>query len=130
MPIQKPARIASDPFKSAKWDEVTAGRTFKASDVPVLELLIQWYAVMEQCMDDITYDGSVRVAYSNAMGDIKALPQLSTMKQASAEIRAINKQLGIDDEAAPETKPKETALYVISTNRAKRAKDKARASAG
>ena len=32
------------------------------------------------------------------MGDIKALPQIATMKQASAEIRALNKQLGIMDE--------------------------------
>ena len=130
MPLKKPERIAADPFKSAKWDEVTRGRNFNEGDAPTIELLVQWYAVIEQCMDDITYDGSVRVAYSNAIGDIKALPQLSTMKQASAEIRALNKQLGINDEAEPETKPKETTLYVIASNRAARAKDKARTAAG
>lgn len=51
------------------------------------------------CMSDIDVGGGVQVAYQNDVGDIKALPQLSTMKQASAEIRQLNKQLGIDDEA-------------------------------
>lgn len=53
-------------------------------------------------MSDIDVGGGVQVAYQNDVGDIKALPQLSTMKQASAEIRQLNKQLGIDDEARPE----------------------------
>ena len=48
-------------------------------------------------MDDIGANSGVQVAYQNDMGDIRALPQLSTMKQASAEIRALNKQLGIRD---------------------------------
>lgn len=97
--LTKPASVSSDPWRSAKWDEIVAGRGFAQSDAPTLALLVSWYQVVEQCMDDIGSNGGVQVAYQNDMGDIKALPQLSTMKQASAEIRALNKQLGIDDTA-------------------------------
>lgn len=121
MGIQKPASISSSPFKSSKWDEITEGRSFQQSDVPALTLLCQWYEVVEKCMDDITYDSGIQVAYQNDLGDLKAMPQLSTMKQASAEIRALNKQLGINDEAAPSAQPKETVFSVITANRSAKA---------
>lgn len=125
--LEKPANIAQSAFKSAKWDEITGGREFEQADVPQLALLCQWYEVVDQCMDDISMDGGVQVAYQNDIGDLKALPQLSTMKQASAEIRALNKQLGINDEATPK-EPKKTkvvTLSVIQANRRARA-DRAR----
>ena len=34
--LTKPPNIANDPFKSAKWDELTAGRGFTTSDAPAL----------------------------------------------------------------------------------------------
>lgn len=95
--LAKPANIENDAFRSAKWDELTAGHDFSQADAPTLALLVSWYQVIEQCIEDIGANGGVQVAYQNDMGDIKALLQLSTMKQASAEIRAINKQLGICD---------------------------------
>lgn len=98
--IRKPANVESDPFRSAKWDELTAGRDFSQAQAPTLALLVSWYQVIDQCMDDIGANGGVQVAYQNDVGDIKALPQLSTMKQASAEIRALSRQLGISDEPA------------------------------
>lgn len=123
--ITKPSSIARSPFKSQKWDELVDGRDFQTSDIPTLSLLCQWYEVIEKCMDDISYDGNIQVAYQNDIGDIKAFPQLSTMKQASAEIRALNKQLGINDEAVADTKPKETKLYAIQTLRRAKAKNTA-----
>lgn len=120
--IEKPRNVADSPFKSAKWDEITEGREFRPSDAPVLALLCSWYEVVDKCMDDIDVGGEVQVAYSNDMGDIKALPQLSTMKQASAEIRALNKQLGIDDESRPQkTEARVIPLNVIQQNRKSRA---------
>ena len=98
MPVDKPASVASDPFKSAKWDELTAGRDFSQSDAPALALLVQWYAVAQRCIDDMDEIGG-EVAYRNELGDLRALPQIATMKQASAEIRQLNRQLGINDEA-------------------------------
>ena len=94
--LRKPASVAANPFRSAKWDEICDGRDFRPSDAPTIALLVQWYQVIERCMDDIATGDGVQVAYQNDVGDIKALPQLATMKQASAEIRAINKQLGIN----------------------------------
>ena len=123
--LEKPPSVASSPFKSAKWDEIVAGREFKASDAPVISLLCSWYEVVDKCIDDISIDGDVQVAYSNDLGDIKALPQLSTMKQASAEIRALNKQLGIDDEAKPQKGGgKVVPLHAIQKNRQSKAANK------
>lgn len=129
--IAKPDSIADDPRKSAKWDELTEGRDFQKSDIPALTLLCNWYQVIDRCIDDITYGDGVQVAYQNDMGDLKAMPQLSTMKQASAEIRALNKQLGINDEAR-DVKPevKVTVFDEILASRQSRAKGKARAKTG
>ena len=93
MEVAKPASVASDPFKSSKWDELTEGRDLAPSDAPILAVLCQWYAVAQKCMDDLDEVG--QVAYTNDMGDLRALPQIATMKQASAEIRALSKQLGV-----------------------------------
>ena len=97
MTLDKPYTIASDPYRSAKWDELTEGRNFLASDVPALTLLVQWYQIVDKCIEDMSTNGSIQVAFMNDVGDLKALPQITTMKQASAEIRALNKQLGIND---------------------------------
>ncbi len=121
--LVKPTNIENDAFRSAKWDELTSGRDFSQADAPTLALLVSWYQVIEQCMDDIGANGGVQVAYQNDMGDIKALPQLSTMKQASAEIRAINKQLGICDEPAKEQggSKKASVLSLVISDRQKKA---------
>lgn len=123
MTLKKPASIAANAFKSSKWDEITSGRSFTESDIPTLCLLCHWHQVAEQCVEDTTAaDGSVSLVYLNKLDDVKALPQVGMLKQASAEIRALNKQLGINDEAhADAAKPKETKLYAIQGNRQSRA---------
>ena len=125
MPIRKPNAIANDPFKSAKWDEITEGRTFTTSHIPTLTLLIQWYAVVERCIEDMD-EANGKVAYQNDMGDLKPLPQISTMKQASAEIRQLNKQLGITDAVEPvkhsRNTKKASVLELAQSGRAARAK--------
>ena len=113
--LEKPRDVAEHPVKSRVWDEVTKDRSFRESDVPTLRILCTWHAIAEQCMADMDVDGELHVAYSNAMDDIKALPQIATLKQASAEIRAINKQLSIKDE--PVSEEKETVLHVIQGKR-------------
>ena len=52
MSLEKPAAVAGDPVKSAKWDELTAGRTFTQADAPTLALLCQWYKIVELAQDD------------------------------------------------------------------------------
>lgn len=119
--LAKPGSIASDPFKSAKWDELTAGRAFDDRHAPSLAMLVEWHAVFRRCIDDMdTLDG--QVAYTNDAGELKPLPQVAMMKQASAEIRALNKQLGIDGavETEVETGGRPNVLQLVSGRRAER----------
>ena len=52
MLLKKPPSIEADEFKSAKWDEVTRGRDFRESDALTLEVLMEWYSVVRQCIED------------------------------------------------------------------------------
>lgn len=122
--MRKPKAVARSAFKSAKWDELCDGRGFSQSDVPALELLCQWHEVAAQCMADISDGGGIKVVYENKVGDVKAMPQLATMKQASAEIRALNKQLGINDEAAAQAERKDTPLQLVIDRKRKRDEDR------
>ena len=120
--LEMPGSVANDSFKAAKWQEITQGRKFSPSDIPTLTILIYWHQIAQQCMDDIDEVG--QVAYQNKLGDLKALPQIDKLKQASAEIRQINKQLGINDSVQPEkkkTKQGKTLQFVMD-DRAKKAK--------
>lgn len=113
MTLTKPPGIESDPFKSAKWDELTEGRRFAQSDAPALSLLCQWHKIVDLATEELDNFGS-QTAYTNDIGDLREFPQIGTLKKASAEIRALNKQLRIDDEAAPaEEKKGGTVLSVI-----------------
>ena len=86
-------------------------------------LLVQWHAIVERCVADMTDGDEVSVAFYNKLGDIKAIPQIDTLKKASAEIRALNKQLGINDqpEAKQATTEKANVLSLIMGNRADKA---------
>lgn len=125
--IEKPAKVAANPFMSAKWDEITEGREFERAQVPLLTMLCHWYAVQDACMEDMDAGGEVRVAYMNDLGDLKSLPQVATMKTASAEIRQLNKQLGIRDEAAPEKPKGVSIIHVLHQDRQSRAANRRRA---
>ena len=83
MELVKPPSIAKSPFRSSKWDEITAGRSFQQSDAPIIALLCQWYEVVEKCMDDLDYDGEIRVAYQNDIGGVEKLVEF--MKKFEAE---------------------------------------------
>ena len=37
--LRKPASVATDPFRSAKSDEICDGRDFKSGDAPTIALL-------------------------------------------------------------------------------------------
>lgn len=128
MTVEKPAAIARHPYKSAKWDEITAGREFDPCQVPLLEMLCSWYAVVDQCQEDMDAMGG-QLVYENRLEDMKPLPQLGIMKQASAEIRQLNKQLGIRDEAAPEQRREVSIIHVLHQDRQSRAANRDRASA-
>lgn len=110
--ITKPENIKNNPQLSQLWDENVKGHEFGNAQVATLVLLCQWQAIAEQCVEDINVGDHVQVAYENSIGDIKALPQIAMMKQASAEIRALSKQLGIREE---QPKKSTTPLELIIT---------------
>ena len=121
MALEKPRSVASSPYRSAKWDELTDGRVFSSSDAPLLALLCQWYEVNDTALEEIESGGEIQTAYTNDMGDIKQLPQLSTMAKASAEIRALSKQLGLfeaREEKPDKPKAKVTPFERIAQQRA------------
>lgn len=120
--LQKPAQVENDAFKSAKWDELTSGRRFEQSDAPAIALLCQWYKIAQLAQDELDNFGE-QTAYSNDMGDLKAFPQISTLKTASAEIRQLNKQLGICDNHEGEVDnggKQGTVLELVQKRRAQR----------
>ena len=121
--LVKPESIKADAWKAKKWDELVKGRAFTAVDIPTLTMLVQWYAVLERCITDIS-EADGMVAYSNKIGDYKPLLQIGVMKQASAEIRALNKQLGIADgrdvAATPAQGKTSSVLRLVQTRRQER----------
>ena len=122
MPLTKPPGIENDAFKSQKWDELTSGRRFAQSDVPTLMLLCQWHKIAQLAIDELDHFGE-QTAYENNMGDLKQFPQVGTLKTASAEIRQLNKQLGIidDHEEGEDDRQAAGILTVLAGGRAKRA---------
>jgi hypothetical protein len=131
MALTKPNSVADDIFMSNKWDEITASGRFSDADTPLLTLLVQWYAVLNKCMSDVTdNDGELNIVMMDDMGKIQALPQLSVAKNASAEIRALNKQLGIvnkeDQSREPAIKPDPVLEFVINDRRKKAQAGKAK----
>ena len=121
--LRKPKSIAASKQKRRLWNEITRDRDFSPEDVPSLVLLVQWHAIVERCVADMTDGDEVSVAFYNKLGDIKAIPQIDTLKKASAEIRALNKQLGINDqpEAKQATTEKANVLALVVGNRADKA---------
>ena len=118
--LTKPPNVENDAFKSAKWDELTTGRAFTQSDAPALALLCQWYKIAQQAQDELDNFGS-QTAYKNDMGDLKAFPQITTLKTCSAEIRQLNKQLGIcDTHEELQAKAKVTPIEIIAARRARK----------
>ena len=118
MALKKPASVENDAFKSAKWDELMAGRSFSETDAPILSLLCQWYKIVAQAQEELeSFDN--QTAYPSENGDLKPLPQISTLKTASSEIRALNKQLGIGEEEQRQTVETGTSKLEIIQNRRK-----------
>lgn len=119
--LKKPKSVKSSKIKSDKWDEITKDRDFKESDIPTLTLLCQWHLVAETCISDMD-EVDNQLVYTNNLDDIKAMPQLEIMKKASAEIRQLNKQLGICDTAKqPKQTNKTTILKMVVDDRARKA---------
>lgn len=127
MPVEKPASVASDAYKSAKWDELTAGRDFDRSAAPALALLCQWHKVAAQAVEELDSFGG-QTAYTDEVGGLRSFPQIATLKTASGEIRQLTAQLGIGGKTAREEPRKASPnLKVIESAMSERARRARRA---
>ena len=97
-----PAGISTDAERET-WDSIFGNVTLSPAQVPEAVMLVRWQLIADKCIEDLTANGDVQVAYSPDGMALAALPQLATLKNASAEIRAISKRLNLN-----ETKPKDT----------------------
>lgn len=86
--IDMPADIAANPVLSEIWGWVCPPvNTFSSQDVPTLRELVTWHATFEQCRAVlVSPEGRVDIFNKQAV---------TTMKQASAEIRALSDMLGL-----------------------------------
>ena len=108
--VSRPNDISADPALSEIWDSAAASGRFTDEDIPALRMLCQWSRVYAQCVADITRsDGTIGLTSFDCNGNQRAMPQLTVMKQASSEIRALNDQLGISPKyrAVPPSAPVE-----------------------
>ena len=71
-----------------------SGTSSPRAEAPTLALLCQWHKIMHQAVSEMDQAADGQTVYVNNMGDVKALPQIATIKTASAEIRQLNKLPG------------------------------------
>ena len=121
MALRKPPEVAADAYKSAKWAELVRGRAFGPADAPALALLCQWHKVAAQATEELEGFGG-QTAYTTESGELRAFPQVATLKAASAEIRALRRQLGLEGAAPASQERKATALEVIRGSRDRKAR--------
>ena len=120
--VDKPESVASDPWKSAKWDELTAAHAFDDADAPALAMLVEWYRLADLAMDELSELGG-QTAYQTEQGNLRALPQISTLSTCSIRIAQLEDRLGIHAARAAEEAPKgATVLEIVQGRREERAK--------
>ena len=83
-----PDDIAHNPVLSEIWGWICPPvNTFSEQDVPTIRELVTWHAVFKQC-ESLLVAGDGKV-------DVYDRQTITTMKQASAEIRALSDMLGL-----------------------------------
>lgn len=116
--LEMPEDVAKDEHMAETWRRLTAAHAFTETDAPNLALLCFWHAVAKSAEDAMTRGKSVKVLDRVGYKPIKAKngrneylekphPAVTVLKQATAEIRALNDTLGISKKAAAPQQPAE-----------------------
>ncbi len=106
----------------AVWNELFENVHLHAAQVPQAVMLVTWELVARQCVSDITGNGDVQVAYSPDGAKLEQLPQVATLKQASAEIRALSKALGVDKQLATVANEGKSVIQLVKADRDRKAR--------
>ncbi len=136
---EMPPEVADNEFMAETWRRLTAAHAFTEADAPNLALLCFWHAVAKSAEDAMTKGTGVKVLDRVGYKPIKAKngrfaylekphPAVTVLKQATAEIRALNDTLGISKRAAaPQQQPERRSangqlLTLMFSEREKRSK--------
>ena len=104
--LEMPENIAKDEYQAAIWRSVTASGRFSDEDAPNIALLCFWHSVAKAAEDAMSKGKSVKVLDQVGYQQMKARngrmailerphPAVTVLKQATAEIRALNDTLGL-----------------------------------
>lgn len=104
--LEMPENIAKDEYQAAIWRSVTASGRFSDEDAPNIALLCFWHSVAKAAEDAMSRGKSVKVLDQVGYKQMKARngrmailerphPAVTVLKQATAEIRALNDTLGL-----------------------------------
>lgn len=111
-----PENIAADEYQAEVWRSVTASGRFTDEDMPNLVLLCFWHSVAKAAEDAMSKGKSVKVLDQVGYKPMKARngrraimerphPAVTVLKQATAEIRALNDTLGLSRKSVPASSP-------------------------
>ena len=110
--MRKPDSIAQSEALSARWDALVSTGRYSDSDAPLLEMLVRWLAIGD----------AVTEAMQDEDGELDPRIQDVTMlRQASAEVRSIERQLGDRAQAARPEQKGELALILGKREERRRA---------
>lgn len=109
--LEMPENIAKDEYQAAIWRSVTASGRFFDEDAPNIALLCFWHSVAKAAEDAMSKGKSVKVLDQVGYKQMKARngrmailerphPAVTVLKQATAEIRALNDTLGLSRKAS------------------------------
>lgn len=104
--LEMPENIAKDEYQAVIWRSVTASGRFSDEDAPNIALLCFWHSVAKAAEDAMSKGKSVKVLDQVGYKQMKARngrmailerphPAVTVLKQATAEIRALNDTLGL-----------------------------------
>lgn len=101
------------------WDSIFGTVSLSPAQIPEAVMLVRWQIIADKCQEDLTANGDVQVAYSPDGMTLSQLPQLATLKAASAEIRAISKRLNLGEVKAKDTTKASVLQFVINDRKGK-----------
>lgn len=95
-PLAMPEEVASNELMRECWEWTVGGAShFTEADVPMLSLLVQWWAVARQCSANLaSADGGVGTKIDTMMGP-RQDPDVRTLQLATNQIRQLSSELGV-----------------------------------
>jgi phage terminase small subunit len=91
-----PAEVASNDLMRECWEWTVGGAShFTDADVPMLTLLVHWWAVARQCSANLAAEsGGVVTQVDTPMGP-RQDPDIRTLQLATNQVRQLSSELGV-----------------------------------